>query len=153
MKILLKFITVTILLLFIQEIGMAQSLDDQSKVLQKCIDQLEMQTYYPLDATGNPDQLYMMQYAVAFPVGLNVSKAGKAVLFMSREEIMLNKVKSYFIFRSFDITGNVAKASFSYFYSYDYTTNQFKMVMVNIELNKTNLDWGVINFKIQGDIK
>ena len=153
MKILSKFITVTIFLVFIQEIGMAQSLDDQSKVLQKCIDQLELQRYYPLDAAGNPDQIYMMQYAVAFPVGLNVSKSGKAVLFMSRDEIILNKVKSYFIFRSFDITGNVAKASFSYFYSFDYTTNQFKMVIVNIELNKVNLDWSVINIKIEGDIK
>ena len=90
MKILLKFITVAIFLVFLQEIGMAQSLDDQSKVLQKCIDQMEMQPYYPLDATGNPDQLYMMQYAVAFPVGINVSKSGKAVLFMSREEIILD---------------------------------------------------------------
>ncbi len=153
MKILSKFITVTIFLVFIQEIGMAQSLDDQSKVLQKCIDHLSMQPYYPLDATGNPDQIYIMQYAVAFPVGLNVSKAGKAVLFMSRDEILLNKVKSYFIFRSFDITGNVAKASFSYFYSFDYTTNQFKMVMVNIELNKVNLDWSVVNITIGGDTK
>ena len=153
MKILLKFITVAIFLVFLQEIGMAQSLDDQSKVLQKCFDLTELQPYFPLDNTGNPGQVYVMQYAVSFPVGMNVSKAGKPVLFASRDEILQGKIAYYFIFRSFDITGNVAKASFSYFYSFDYTTNQFKMVMVNIELNKTNLDWGVINFKIQGDIK
>lgn len=153
MKILLKFFTVTIFLVFIQEIGMAQSLDDQSKALQKCFDQTQLQTYFPLDNVGNPDQVYVMQYAVSFPTGLNVSKAGKPVLFVSREEIIQNKIKSYFIFRSFDIAGNVAKASFSYFYSFDYTTNQFKMVMVNMELNKINLDWSVINIKIEGDIK
>jgi len=153
MKILLKFITVAIFLVFLQEIGMGQSTDDQSKVLQKCFDQTELQPYFPLDNAGNPDQVYVMQYAVSFPAGLNVSKAGKPVLFKSREEIIQNKITSYFIFRSFDVTANVAKASFSYFYSFDYTTNQFKMVMVNIELNKINLDWSVINIKIEGDIK
>jgi hypothetical protein len=137
----------------IQKIGVAQSLDDQSTALQKCFDLTELQHYYPLDNAGNPDQIYVMQYAVAFPVGLNVSKSGKPILFKSREEIVQNKISSYFIFRSFDITGNVAKASFSYFYSFDYTTNQFKMVMVNIELNKVNLDWNVINIKIEGDTK
>jgi hypothetical protein len=153
MRTLVRLFTVTILLLCIQEIGMAQSLDDQSKVLQKCFDQTELQPYFPLDNVGNPDQVYVMQYGIAFPTGLNVTKAGKPVLFISREEIIQNKIKSYFIFRSFDITAGVAKAYFNYFYSFDYTTNQFKMVMVNIELNKINLDWSVINIKIEGDTK
>ncbi len=153
MKILLKFITVAIFLVFLQEIGMAQSLDDQSKVLQKCVDLTELQPYFPLDNTGNPGQVYVMQYAVSFPVGMNVSKAGKPVLFSTRDEILQNKIASYFIFRSFDISGNVAKTSFSYFYSFDYATNQFKMVIVTLELNKVNLDWSVTNIKIGGDTK
>jgi hypothetical protein len=153
MKILLKFITVAIFLVFLQEIGMAQPIDDQSKVLQKCFDQTELQPYFPLDNTGNPSQVYVMQYAVSFPVGMNVSKAGKPVLFSTREEILQNKIASYFIFRSFDISASVAKASFSYFYSFDYATSQFKMVMVTLELNKVNLDWNVINIKVEGDTK
>lgn len=90
MKILSKFITVIIFLILVQKIGVAQSLDDQSKVLQKCFDQTELQPYFPLDNAGNPDQVYVMQYAVSFPSGLNVSKAGKPVLFKSREEIILD---------------------------------------------------------------
>ncbi len=90
MKIHSKFITVIIFLILVQKIGVAQSLDDQSKVLQKCFDLTELQPYYPLDNAGNPDQIYVMQYAVTFPVGLNVSKWGNAVLFMSREEIILD---------------------------------------------------------------
>jgi hypothetical protein len=139
------------LLVCIQEIGMAQSLDDQSKILQRCFDLNELQQYFPLDNTGNPDQVYVMQYGIAFPAGLIVSKAGKLVLFVSREEITQNKIKSYFIFRSFDLSASEAKASFNFFYSFDYTTNQFKMVMVNIELNKINQDWSVTNIKLGGD--
>jgi hypothetical protein len=153
MRTLLRLFTFTVLLFCIQEIGMAQSLDDQAKVLQKCLDLTELQPYFPLDNVENPDQVYVMQYAVSFPIGLNVSKAGKPVLFVSREEIIQNKIKSYFIFRSFDVTANLAKTSFSYFYSYDYTTNQFKMVMVNIELNKINQDWSATNIKLEGDTK
>ncbi|MCK9640325.1 MAG: hypothetical protein M0R39_10510 [Prolixibacteraceae bacterium] len=151
MRTFVRLITVTMLLLCIQKNGVAQSLDDQSKVLQKCFDLTELQQYFPLDNVGNPNQVYVMQYAVTFPTGLNVLKAGKPVLFVSREEIIQNKIKSYFIFRSFDLTASEAKASFNFFYSFDYATNQFKMVMVNIELNKINQDWSVTNIKLEGD--
>jgi hypothetical protein len=72
---------------------------------------------------------------------------------MSRDEIQQQKITSYFIFRSFDLTNDSAKAVFSYFYSFDYISNQFKMLIVNIELAKVNQDWSVTNVKLGGDTK
>lgn len=153
MKSLFKLLWMFLFFVFIQITGNAQSIDDQAKVLQKCIDLAELQQYYPLDDAGKPVQLHVMNYAVTFPTDLNVAKSGQQVLFMPREEILQQKITSYFIFRSFDITDNSAKAVFSYFYAFDYTNNQFKMLIVNIDLEKVNQDWSVINIKLGGDTK
>lgn len=153
MRTLIRLISVVLLCVSIQHFGIAQTMDDQAKVLQKCIDLTEIQQYYPLDNAGNPAQLFVMNYAVTFPAGVNVAKAGQKLLFLSREEIMQQKISSYFIFRSFEVTDNSAKAVFSYFYTYDYTNSQFKMVMVNVEMGKVDQDWSVINIKIGGDTK
>ncbi len=149
----IKIITVALFLVSIQGISMAQSLDDQTMVLQKCIDLPELQQYYPLDGAGNPDQIYVMQYSATFSSDLNISKSGKQVVFMSREDIIKNKVKAYFIFRSFEISGNLATANINYFYDFDNTTMQSKMVMANVEMNKVGSDWVVSIINLKGDTK
>lgn len=153
MKILFKVIVMALFLVYIQEIVVAQPLDDKSLVLQKCIDLAELQQYYPVDDAGSPSQIFVMEYPVAFSPDLNVSKSGKQVLFMSREDVIANKVKAYFIFRSLDISGNLAKANINYFYDFDYTTQQPKIVMVNVEMNKVGSAWDVTTINLKGDTK
>lgn len=153
MKILFKVIVMALFLVCIQEISLAQPIDDKSLVIQKCIDLTELQQYYPVDEAGSPSQIYVMEYPVAFSPELNVSKSGKQVLFMSREDVIANKVKAYFIFRSLDISGNLAKANINYFYDFDYTTQQSKIVMVNVEMNKVGSAWDVTTINLKGDTK
>lgn len=145
----MKFFAVILLFACFQEVSSAQQLNDQSLVIQKCIDLSELQQYYPLDNAGLPEQIYVMEYPVKFPADLSVSKSGKQIVFMSREDIIKNQIKAYFIFRSLDITGNLAKANINYFYDFDYSTKHSKMIMLNLELNKTDSTWEVTQINLK----
>jgi hypothetical protein len=130
---------------------MGQTATQQAAVIQKIIDLPELQQYYPKNADGNLKQLCITQYLISFPEDLPVAKAGSKILFLAPQEIIANKIEAYFTFRSFGMDQNAANTSFSFFYQYDYTTEQFKMLSVNLELKKTGTDWIVSSLNIGGD--
>ena len=153
MKTSIKTFLMALFLVCIQEIALAQPIDDKSMVLQKCFDLPDLQQYYPVDEAGNPSQIYVMEYPLAFSPDLNVSKFDKQVIFMSREDIISNKVEAYFIFRIMDISERLAKVSINYFYDFDYATQQSKLVMVNLEMDKAGTAWELTNINVKGDTK
>jgi hypothetical protein len=129
----------------------AQSQDDQALVLQKCIDLPELQQYYPLNEEGSLKPLYIVQYPVSFPSDLAIEKEGTIVKFMTSSDITINKVAAYFMFRSFNIHQNSANINCNYFYNYNYTSKQFKMLSVIIEMKKVGLQWNISTINIKGD--
>lgn len=131
----------------------AQTLIDQEQVLQKCVDIPALQKYYSLDNVGNPNQLHVINYLVSFPANMDVSHAGHQLVFLTREEISANKIEDYFIFRQFEITGGKATVNLNFFYDYNYSNNQFKILMVSIELDKVGSEWSIITSDMKGDIK
>ncbi|QMU29292.1 hypothetical protein [Adhaeribacter radiodurans] len=126
---------------------MAQSLDDQSKILQKCIELPALQTHYPRTDNGTLKPLYVMQHAVSFPGNLNVTKNGKPVAFKSKEEVKTNGISAFFLFREFKVTQNSAQVDFAYYYNFQGTYEEF--VPVTLELQKTGNTWSITQSKIQ----
>jgi hypothetical protein len=64
-------------------------------------------------------------------------------------EFTKNKVEAYFMFRSLQINNNVATANFNYFYNC--TGENFKMLSIIIEFEKSGSDWNVLNFNLKGN--
>lgn len=152
MKNLLKSITIFSLFI-LPGFAMAQSMKDSTAVLQKCIDLPELTQYYPLDDAGNPVQIYVMTYPVSFPNDMDVSKFGESLVFNSRTDINEKKVEAYFAFRHFKVSQETALINLNYFYNYNFTTKQFKMLSVNVELQKVDNEWSVSNTNLKGDTK
>ena len=153
MKTMMKTISIALFLVSIQGIVMAQSIESNTMFLQKCIDLTELQSYYKTDNRGNVDQLYIMQFPTTFSTDLKVSKSGRQAIFMSKEEISKNEVSSYFAFRTYEITGDKANATFNYFYDYDYKNAQFKMLIVNVDMTIQDSQCVVSNINLKGDTK
>jgi hypothetical protein len=80
-----QFAMLTLMFLIVNSFG--QNLSDQAAVLQKCIDLKDIQNYLPLDADGTPAAMRIMQHAVTFPRDLEISKSGKQVKFLSKDQI------------------------------------------------------------------
>lgn len=115
----------------------AQSPDDQIKVLQKCIDLKELQDYLPGKST---QPLYVMQHGVSFDKDIKVSKNGKPLVFLSKQEIKSQQPQAYLLFWTFEINEKTARVSFVY----NYDQNQSpKAVRTDLELNKQGAEWTV----------
>ncbi|MEZ0007036.1 hypothetical protein ABH942_002414 [Flavobacterium sp. 28YEA47A] len=120
----------------------AQSPDDQIKVLQKCIDLKELQGYLP----GKSIQpLYVMQHGVSFDKDIKVSKNGKPVVFLSKQEVKSQHLQAYLLFWTFEINEKTARVSFVY----NYDQNQSpKTVRADLELSKQGSEWTVSSVAI-----
>jgi hypothetical protein len=98
----------------------SQSISDQAKIIQKCVDLSELQGLYPLDDNGNPKQLVILeQYPLLFPKDLSVLKFGRLLKFAPLMEISHQYSKGYFEFKKFEIEDNSASVSFDYNYISD----------------------------------
>lgn len=113
----------------------AQSPDDQIKVLQKCIDLKELQDYMPGKSTH---PLYVMQHGVSFDKDIKVSKNGKPVVFLSKQEVKSQHPQAYLLFWTFEINEKTARVSFVY--NYDQSQSP-KTVRADLELNKQGSEW------------
>ncbi len=115
----------------------AQSPDDQIKVLQKCIDLKELQGYLPGKTT---QPLYVMQHGVSFDKDIKVSKDGKPLVFLSKQEVKSQQLQAYFLFWTFEINEKTARVSFVY--NYDQKQDP-KAVRTDLELSKQGSEWNV----------
>jgi len=123
----------------------AQSQSDQALILQKCIDLPELQQSYPLDADGTITQIYVMQHGVSFPVDIKVTKSGKPLAFVSKSDINDQHIESYFLFWTFDIVNDQAHVQFTY----NSSKNEKKSTIVELNLQKENNIWTILNSKIE----
>jgi hypothetical protein len=127
----------------------AQAQNDETLVLQKCIELPALQQYYALNTTS-ANQVNIMQYPVTFSA-IVTSSFSTGVAFLSPAQITIANVEQYFSFRRFNISQNLANASIVFFYNYNHITGQFNMITINIDLEKINGVWNVTNSNIGGD--
>jgi len=143
MKNLFKIISIVLFLVCIQEISVAQVLDDQSLVVQKCIDLPELQQYYPQNMDNSYKQLRILNFPVSFPENLNVSKFGQSVLLKTRAEILTDNPDAFIAFSTFSITETTASVVFEI--SYNRLTGSPKSITGSVSLEKTAGNWIVTN--------
>lgn len=93
------------------------SASDLSSILKKCIDLPALQTVYPVDASGNLNQINIVNYPYSFPAEVAVTKAGKPVNFISNESFAKSPVDNYFMFRRVQQSGSTVNVIGNYFYT------------------------------------
>jgi hypothetical protein len=124
----------------LQLTGLIERGPDTALILKKCLNLPELQQYFTKNPDGTDKQVYIMQYAVKFPVNTAVSKFNKNILFKSRQEIYSNNAETFLIFRTFSIEGENATVVFDFNYNYKTTPG---MVEVSLSLHKTGTEWNV----------
>lgn len=115
---------------------------DSASIFQACLDMPGLQKYYPKNADNSYKQVSVMQFPVAFPVNLAVSKFQKTILFQSRGSIYTNKVDGFFLFKSLSISGASATVIFEYNYNYQSAPAAYE---VSLTLQKTGDGWIISN--------
>ena len=134
-----------IFFVFISICSIGQTRNDQALILQKCIDLPELQLSYPVVADGTISQIYVMQHGVSFPVDIKVTKSGKPLAFVSKSDINDRQIESYFLFWTFDIVNDQAHVQFTY----NSSKNEKKATIVELNLQKENNVWTIVNSKIE----
>ena len=109
-----------------------------------------MQQYYPKNTDGSIKQLCISQFPTEFPAGVSVAFDASKVVFRTREAITATQTEAYFMFRSFNMQPDTCIAVVNYFYNFNYTSGQFKVVTYNIGLQKTADGWNVTNQTLGG---
>jgi hypothetical protein len=121
---------------------------EQAQVLQKCFGLEGLQAYYPKNTDGTYKPLQILQHGVSFADDLDVSYAGNPVALIQKASLAADRIEAYFLFYEFAITGKSAKVRFVF--NYDQTTNQKKMQVVSLELQKEDDAWNIVQSKIEG---
>ena len=141
--------TISLMILFtmatISAIG--QSRNDQTRILQQCIDLPDLQQYYPYETDGVRKPVYILQHGVSFPSDIEVSKFGKRVQLVDKAQLSYLKISSYFLFWEFKTDQNSAQVDFVY--NFINADNLPRMKRVNLELQKNNETWTVSKTKIE----
>jgi len=136
-----------LMLMFLIFNSFGQNISDQAAVLQKCIDLREIQNYLPLDADGKPDAIRIMQHAVTFPRDLAISKSGKQVKFLSKDQIYQDHSEGFFRFDKFELTGDLAEVCFDFHFNRNAATKS-KIMAIKLNLKKTGAAWTIETTKI-----
>lgn len=134
-------IIIAVLVCSIQLKSYCQTISDESAVLQKCIDLDAIQMYYPKSLNGSYQQVRILQHPFSFISGVEAAKFGQSVLFVNRDATA--GLDAYLNFTSFLITGNSGSASFNI--TYDRNTNHPDAVVVQVNLEKVEGNWTIIN--------
>ena len=139
MDIAMRKYAVIFLFLLVSTITFGQSKQDQTQILQKCIDLPELRSYYPIDQNGNLKPVYIkFGHPVLIPTDLIVSLGGKDLKFLVMSEN--RKVDAYLNFKIFKINSESASVTFDLFY--DGPAPQ-QIAQVNIEFYKTGNNWEI----------
>lgn len=111
----------------------AQSLTDEEKIVQQCINLKFLDKLYPKDVP-----LYIMQHKVSFD-NIHPSHNGKKVSFLSKDQIKDQHPDAYFLFWTFNVTENDARIEFVY--NYDQNTTEAKEFKATVLLEKQSVNW------------
>ena len=134
----------TILLVAVCSRG--QNQNDMTALLQKCIDLPELQPYFPLDANGKPDEVYINFWApTIFSTDLVVTSHGEKLKFLPMSQASPSFQNAFFLFKNCECTPTFAIVSFEYTYNYKI---QPKTIEVKLTLQKINDLWEVSDTQI-----
>ena len=137
----MKKLKVIIFFVFISIWSVGQTRNDQAQILKKCIDLPELQSYLMTDAEGNIQQLYIYYWQpLSFSLDLGLTKGGKDIIYKGMSDDAGKNGDPFILFKTFIITGEVAKIAFDYHYG---TTNNLKLLQVNLDFKKIGDDWSV----------
>jgi hypothetical protein len=128
-----------------------QAVVDKAAVLQKILDLPEMLEYYPKNNDGSMKQLCIMQYPTTFTSDVTSALDVSKMEFRSSEAIKASMIPAYFAFRVFEVETNTATATVNYFYNYNWENGEFKVLTINIDLQKSGSEWSVLAHVIGGD--
>ncbi|HBB92397.1 MAG: hypothetical protein A2X22_10250 [Bacteroidetes bacterium GWF2_49_14] len=148
-----KFTLITLVLIGIALRLAAQSPGEIAPILQKCMDIPDLQKYYPPSVNDKKSPIYIVQYPVAFPEGIVLTKNGSEVKFITISQLAENPVQEYFMFRSLNSGPDSTTAVINYFYDCNSALKQFKMLTINVDLEKAGKRWNVSQAILKGDTK
>lgn len=115
--------------------------DDETLILQKCLDLPAIQDYFPSNADGSKQQVKVIQFPYEFSSGVSLSKFDAPVLFAGRGEF--NYAEAFVNFDSLSINGAEASAVFTI--TYNRNSRPPSVVKISVTLQKTDGQWNVIN--------
>ena len=137
-----------LLLTFVMAFSMSwgQTAGDRAAILQKTIDLADLQQYYPLNADGTSQEIYIMQHEVSFPFDIEVSKFGKKPVFLGKDAVYNGNIKGFFLFEKFEITSSQAEVSLLYNLK---APQGYRAVAADLTLQKANGDWNITDKKVE----
>jgi hypothetical protein len=141
----MKKITLIILLVLASTFTFAQSRQDQTQILQKCIELSQLQQYYPLEADGSQKPLIINYWhPVLFPTDLTVMNSGKNVEFRLMSMESGKNAEAYFLFYKFEVFESSSSVKFDFSYN---KANHLKVLEVMLDLSKTGDNWEITNIQ------
>jgi hypothetical protein len=121
----------------------AQSKADQAGVLQKCLDLPALQSSI---TSANHDQLVVVQSALGIPTDVAVTKFGKSLQWLTKQDMKAREIKNFVYIGRWEI--GAAKATVILYY-YRSSTDMANPVKAEIELAKTGDTWNVLSSNIE----
>lgn len=120
-----------------------QQPSDQDLVIQKCIDMNEIQAFFPKKADNTYKHVYVLQFPIKFKSQPALTKFGQPISFLERPELNGEHPDAYINFQKFNISGNTADVVFNF--SYDRFTTAPHLETLNVQLEKTGVEWTIVN--------
>ena len=118
-----------------------QSKEDQTQILQKCIDIPELLQYYPHDNQENLKQLYVNYWhPLLFPIDLLITKDSNPIQFRLMSDPSTKNGDAYFLFKKFEISQGSSIVSFEYYYG---NSIPQKILKVNLDFIKVGDKWEI----------
>jgi len=137
-----------IALLFFTLSSLGQSLSEKEAVLKKCIELPQIQEQLENRADNPKQTVYIMQHAVTFPEEMNLSDSGIELKFMSKDDIVNQKIEDYFRFDTFEITGNTAEIDFDFHYN-RHTNAAPGRILYKLSLQSVDSEWNITDSTIK----
>jgi hypothetical protein len=124
----------------------AQTPEDISKIVQKCIDLPALQNYLELDNLGNLKQLRINYWQpLLFPIDLPLVKEGKKVQFVPMSVQADKNGEAYLLFKRFITTSLTSNIVFDYHYG---NNPNPETIEVRLEIKKEGDSWEISDSEI-----
>jgi hypothetical protein len=148
----MKKLLLTIVVLFTVLSSYCQVAVDEAAILQQILDLPDMQQYYPKKTDGSLKQLCIMNSPNTFTGDVSSVLDVSRVEFRSSESIKEGMIPAYFAFRVLEVDKATATATVNYFFNYNYSSGEYKVLTINVDLQKSGNNWSVLAHIIGGDI-
>jgi hypothetical protein len=139
---------ILMLTLFVSIKISAQASGDVTMILQKCIDLPDLQQFYPVNVDGSHSKVYVLQHGVSFPLSTEITRFGKKVQFITKNDLATGEIKSYFLFWEFKVEQNTA--DIDYVFNYPGSDEHPGIQHIILTLKKNDGIWNVVSTKIEG---